>query len=335
MSKIYTNTNKRQPKVLIITGLTASGKSGLANELALKYNGEIISVDSVQVFKGLDIGSAKEPLKTRQIIKHHLIDIKNFDESYDVAQFLSDAQNSLNEILKRDKLPIFVGGTGMYIKALLEGYDLGNVAADERLRANLFQEAEKFGNGYVWERLNKLNSEKAHTVHRNNLKRVIRYIEIEQAKLNQQKTDNKKHNETFNNTNPPDIEKVVANDNSSILSRFDICAVGIIEDRSIIYEKINRRVDEMMSAGLLEEVKGLIARGAKREMQSMNSIGYKEWFDYFDGVNSLERTVELIKQHSRNYSKRQLTYMKTMKGIRLERLEDAKDLIIKFLTEKI
>lgn len=296
-------------KIVIITGLTASGKSSLALELAEKYNGEIISADSVQVYKGLDIGSAKESKQTMSRISHHLIDIKNFNESYNVGDFLADCKNAIEMIIKKNKIPIIVGGTGLYVKALLEGYDLGNVSSNLEFRKKYEDLAKKYSNIYVWEELNKINPEKAKNVHPNNLKRVIRYLELETNKTETSKTVN-------------------------ILEGFDVAAVGIIQDREIIYKKIENRVDLMLKQGLQDEVKHLITLGAKATYQSMNSIGYKEWFDYFNNKQDYDTTVNLIKQHTRNYCKRQLTFLKTIKDLKLMKYEEAKQYIGDFLNDK-
>ena len=166
-------------KVVILTGLTGSGKSSLAIKMAKEFNGEIISADSVQIYKGLDIGSAKESNHTLNEIPHHLINIKEFDESYNVGEFITDTKNALIDIQNRGKTPIIVGGTGMYVKALIEGYSLGGTSANQELRTKYQNMAETNGNIAVWNVLNDLNPERAKTVHPNNLKRVIRYIEIE------------------------------------------------------------------------------------------------------------------------------------------------------------
>lgn len=292
-------------KIIIITGLTGSGKSKLALDIASKYNGEIISADSVQIYRGLDIGSAKESRENMSSISHHLIDIKNYNESYNVGEFISDCSHAIEDITSRNKLPIIVGGTGLYIKALLEGYNLGGTEANQEYRDSLNNIALRKGNRAVWDMLNKIDREKASTVHYNNLKRVIRYLEIE--KYGQ-------------------IEK-----SESILKNYDTCAVGIIEDREIIYKRINERVDKMIDAGLEQEVKTLINNGANSDNQSMTSIGYKEWFDYFDGKKSREETIDLIKQHTRNYCKRQLTFMKTINGLSLMTINEARDKIKEFL----
>ncbi len=295
-------------KIIIITGLTASGKSGLGIKIAKEFNGEIISADSVQIYKDLNIGSAKESKESLEQIKHHLINVKNFNENYNVGEFIQDTQKAIDSIIKQNKLPIIVGGTGMYIKALLEGFTLGETSANIELREYYQELAKTDGNLKVWEELNNLNPEVAKTVHYNNLKRVIRYIEIE------------KNNETLTKA-------------ESILKDFEVLSVGIIDDRQVIYSKIDTRVDQMVEEGLESEIKNLIDKGATRDMQAFNSIGYKEWFDYFDGKTTKEKTIELIKQHTRNYCKRQLTFLKTIKTVELCTLNEAEEKIRSFLND--
>lgn len=291
-------------KLIIITGLTASGKSGLALELAKQYNGEIISCDSVQVYKGLDIGSAKESAENRKKIKYHLIDIVDPDFNYNVGHFLSDCKIAVEDCVKRNKLPIIVGGTGMYVKALLEGYTLGSNKNIE-FRKEKEEKALKEGKLSVWNELNKLDPHLASTVHYNNLNRVIRYLELK----------------TFGE---PSKEK-------PIFSDFDILAVGIDAPKEEIYPKINARVDEMIKMGLVAEVTGLIAQGLNLTHTSMNTIGYREMYQYLIGEIDYETSVELIKQHTRNYAKRQLTFMKTIKGLKIVSKDEAKRLIVEFL----
>ena len=292
-------------KIVIITGLTGSGKSGLAVETAKNFNGEIISADSVQVYRGLNIGSAKVDKNTLNVVKHYLIDIKNFNENYNVGEFVADCQNAIKTIVSHKKIPIIVGGTGLYIKALLEGFSLGNANSHEDFRQAKQALVQEKGAQFVWDELNKINPTLANSVHPNNIKRVIRYLEIE----------------TFGK-----MEKSV-----SILKDFDVLALAIVDERENIYEKINARVDKMLNLGLEKEVKNLINAGATREMQSMQAIGYKEWFDYFTGKNDLATTVNLIKQHTRNYCKRQLTFLKTIKNIEFCNLAQAKTKIKEFL----
>ena len=295
-------------KIVIITGLTASGKSKLAIQIAKDFNGEIISADSVQIYKSLNIGSAKDSIVARQGIEHYLIDIKEPTQTYNVGEFISDCKQAINTIISKGKLPIIVGGTGMYIKALLEGYSLGGACANLAFRNNYAQIAQKQGNIAVWNELNMLNPERAKEVHPNNLKRVIRYLEIE-------KFGDKK-----------EIEE-------SILKNFDICAIGIIADRELIYDKINRRVDIMLTEGLENEVTNLYNAGITKDMQSVTSIGYREWFDYFEGKSDKQTTIDLIKQHTRNYAKRQLTFLKTIKQLELLNYEQAEQKIRSFLND--
>ena len=296
-------------KILIITGLTASGKSGLAVKLARKFNGEIISADSVQIYRGLNIGSAKEDERVMNEIPHYLINIKNFDETYNVGEFLTDCKHAIDTIISRNKLPIIVGGTAMYIKALLEGFSLGDTTADLEFRKKYQDMAEKEGNLAVWNELNDINAEMAKSVHPNNLKRVIRYLEIAT------------HDQTLTKQ-------------ESILKDYNVLCIGVVADRELIYSRINTRVDEMLEMGLFEEIEELINQGAKREMQAFNSIGYKEWFDFLEGKIDISQVIDLIKQHTRNYCKRQLTFLKTIKNITLCDVRTAEKIAVEFIEDK-
>lgn len=294
-------------KLVVITGLTGTGKSDLAIEIAKQFNGEIISADSVQIYRQLNIGSAKVTRAEMQGIEHHLIDIKDFNETYNVGQFVHDCMEAVQQITNKGKLPIICGGTGLYIKALLEGYTLGE-CANIAFRQKYEQLAQEKGNQYVWQCLNDIAPEKAKTVHYNNIKRVIRYLELA--------------------TNNVEVERV-----ESPVADFDVLCVGIVADREEIYAKLNKRVDIMLKSGLEDEINSLISQGATRDMQAFNSIDYKEWFDYFDGKQTKDKTIELIKQHNRNYCKRQLTFLKTIKGIELVSKQDAKTKIKRFLND--
>ena len=296
-------------KVVIITGLTGSGKSALAMKLCKEFSGEIISADSVQIYKGLDIGSAKASKVEMSSVSHHLIDILNFNETFNVSEFITLCSNALNKIVINGHIPFIVGGTGLYVKALIEGYNFSNAVGHEDFRKECEDLATLNGNIVVWNKLNELNPEKAKTVHPNNLKRVIRYLEIEMFGEAKQKQE-------------------------SILKDYDVLCLGIIDDRENIYDKINKRVDKMINLGLENEVRNLVKNGAKREHQSMNTIGYKEWFDYFDGKVTLEKTIELIKQHSRNYCKRQLTFLKTIPNLQLVTAREGEKKIREFLNDR-
>ena len=297
-------------KIVIITGFTGSGKSGLAVEIAKKYNGEIISCDSVQVYKGLDIGSAKVTKDEMQGIPHHLIDIISPFEDYSVGQFVKDAKNAIDDIISRGKLPILVGGTGLYVKALMQGYDFNNTDKNEEFRNEQFSLAEQYGNQYVWDKLNVLDSEKAKSVHPNNLKRVVRYLEVVTFK----KEENTTH---------------------SVLSGYSTLCIGVIDERQTIYNKINNRVDEMIKMGLEDEVKDLLNKGLTLDNNSMNTIGYREMAEYLTNKIDYSTCIEKIKQHTRNYCKRQLTFMKTIPNIILATKLEAKQQIEEFLDDKI
>ena len=295
-------------KVVIITGFTGSGKSGLAVEIAKKYNGEIISCDSVQIYKGLDIGSAKITHEEMQGIKHHLIDILEPTEDYSVGQFVKDCEIALKDIISRGKLPILVGGTGLYIKSLLEGYNFSNTDKNEEFRKQCLNMASNYGNQYVWDKLNNIAPDLANKVHPNNIKRVIRYLEIA----------------TFGkdcSTTP------------SILHDYNTLNIGIIAPRDEIYNKINLRVDEMIKMGLEQEVRKLLNSGLTLANNSLNTIGYREMAQYILGEIDYNRCVELIKQHTRNYCKRQLTFMKTIKDLQLVTKDVAREKIEEFLND--
>ena len=200
---------------------------------------------------------------------------------------------------------------GQYLKSLLEGYSLGNVRADMHFRDKFQKIAMERGREFVWNELYKLNPQKAQTVHPNNLNRVIRYLELETNKQSENKQESK----------------------TKILDGYDVLCLAIIDNREEIYDKINKRVDRMIASGLENEVADLIKNGANREMHSMNSIGYKEWFDYFEGKQNLLDTINLIKQHSRNYCKRQMTFLKTIKGVDLCSKSEAEERIKEFMND--
>lgn len=297
-------------KVVIITGFTGSGKSGLAVEIAKQFNGEVISCDSVQIYKRLDIGSAKITPEEMQGIKHHLIDIIEPTQEYSVGQFVNDCDKAIKDIISRGKTPILVGGTGLYIKALMQGYDFSGTDKHSDFRQQQYDLADKYDNEYVWNQLNKLAPDKAKSVHMNNLKRVIRYLEIE--------TFGKEEKSTY-----------------SVLSDYDTLAVGIVVDREVIYDKINKRVDIMIEQGLEDEVKRLLNLGLGLDNNCLNTIGYREMVQYLTGEIEYGKCVELIKQHTRNYCKRQLTFMKTIPNLILLNKEQAEQKIKEFLNDNI
>ena len=274
-------------KAIFILGPTAVGKSDIAISLARKFDGEIISCDSVQIFKGLDIGSAKIKKEEMQGVPHHLIDIKNPNETFTAFEFVNAMRQKIKEITERGKLPFVVGGTSLYVKSLINGYNFGGVGIDENLRKELEIEWKEKGVQSLYERLEKLDMDMAASVDKNNPLRVMRAIEIASSKG--QKT-----------TAVNDIESLI---------------FAIVMERSVLYERINTRVDIMLQNGLVEEVEKLKKQGLTRDNQSMKAIGYKEVLSFLDGEIKYEEMVELIKKNSRNYAKRQLTFLRGMENV--------------------
>ena len=260
-------------KVIVITGPTAVGKTKLSIELAKRYNGEIINADAVQVYKGLDIGSAKVTEEEKEGIPHHLFDIKEVDEEYTIYHYQKDCRKLIKEVKGRGKKPILVGGTGLYIKAALYDYKL----TEEK-------ETNTYDNLTDEELYNKLlELDKNIVIDKNNRRRLIRAI-------NYYKENNKSIN---------------TNTTNKLL--YDAIFIGLTTDRGILYDKINNRVDIMIKEGLLDEVKAFYDKGI-RTKPLLNAIGYREIYSYFDGNISLEEAVNKIKQNSRHYAKRQYTF---------------------------
>lgn len=261
-------------RVIVITGPTAVGKTKLSIELAKKLNGEIINADAMQVYKGLNIGTAKVTEKEKENIPHHLFDIKEVEEEYSIYNYQKDCRKVINDILRRNKIPILVGGTGLYIKAALYDYKLSE---------------EKTNNTYdnlkteeIYKELLKLD--KDINIDKNNRRRLIRALNY--YKENNTSISNNKTNKLL----------------------YDTIFIGLTTDREILYKKINQRVDNMIENGLLEEVKYYYDKNIKTK-PLINGIGYKELYNYFDGLCSKEEAVEKIKQNSRHYAKRQYTFL--------------------------
>lgn len=294
--------------VLILTGPTAVGKTNLSIELAKSLNGEIISADSMQIYKNMDVGSAKITDEQMNGIKHYLIDVINPDEEFSVSDFREMAEKHIKDIHGRGKLPIITGGTGLYLNSLIYNMDFGKSNSNEDLRNELYDLYENHGAEYMHNILHSLSKESADRIHPNNVKRVIRAIEIYKSggELGDFSKD-LQYNENI------DAKVVVLN-----------------RDRKYLYERINMRVDIMFDQGLLAEVKKLKDMGYTQDMVSMKGIGYKEVLDYFDEKETLDRTIEIIKQSTRKYAKRQITWFKKYKDalwIDLGELSDINDQI--------
>lgn len=277
-----------QIEVVAIVGPTASGKTALSIRLAKEFNGEIINGDSMQVYKGLDIGTAKITEEEMEGIPHHLLSFKEPTESFSVAEFQRLVRDKIKEIQSRGKLPIIVGGTGLYIQAVLYDFQFTEEKVDEEARKKYYDELSVIGPEAMHKRLAELDPETAKTIHPNNTRRVIRALEMIEL-----------HG----------VSKASEEHNRGNIPLYHHLIIGMDMDREILYERINKRVDIMMEQGLLDEVRGLWEKNI-RNVQSVKAIGYKELYDYFDGIITLEEAVEQIKQNSRRYAKRQLTYFR-------------------------
>lgn len=276
--------------LFILSGPTAVGKTNISIKLAEALNGEIISADSMQIYKQMDIGSAKASKEEMKGIKHHLIDVVEPNEEFSVAEFKKLSSKSIDEIINNKKLPMVVGGTGLYINSLIFNYDFAATYKDEKYREELNKLAEEKGKEYVHSLLKEVDVESYNRLYPNDLKRVVRALEV--FKLT---------GKTITQFNEEqDIYDIPYNVYYFILTM----------DRTKLYDRINKRVDLMIENGLIEEVVNLKDKGYTSDMQSMKGIGYKEILYYLDGKISLEEAVEMIKKGSRNYAKRQLTWFR-------------------------
>ncbi|MEA2096622.1 MAG: tRNA (adenosine(37)-N6)-dimethylallyltransferase MiaA [Candidatus Cloacimonadota bacterium] len=278
--------NNRIP-LIIIQGVTAVGKSKLAFKLAQKLGSSIISADSRQVYKYLNIGTAKPTIEDQNRIKHHLIDIVKPNEEYNAGTFSEDAYKLIKEISSHDKIPIICGGTGFYIKALLEGIFKAPEIPNE-IRQYLRKAAEIKGTEFFYEKLKKIDPDSARRINDNDTNRILRALEI------------------FETTGKT-ITQLWEEDNRE-QRKFQTINIMITEERNILYDRVNRRVDKMIDNGLLNEMKELINSGYKRTDPGMNTVGYKELFPFLDGEKELVDCIDKIKQNTRNFAKRQLTW---------------------------
>ena len=275
--------------VIVVCGPTASGKTAVGVELARIYGGEVISADSMQIYKELRICTAKPDREEMGGIPHHLIDIISPDESFSVAQYAELARQAAEDIRSREKIPIVVGGTGLYILALIDNIDFSHVSGDTSLRKDLEQEARELGTEAMHERLRSLDPAAAEAIHPNNIIRVIRAIE-----MNMLSGRTVAENKQLSRLTP---------------SPYKVCMIGLhTEDRAVLYGRINRRVDKMVEHGLEDEVRRVYSRYSTRT--AFNAIGYKEMLPYIDGRCSLDEAIDKIKQGTRNYAKRQLTWFR-------------------------
>ncbi len=276
-----------KPKIIIICGPTGIGKTTVAIGLAQHFGGQIIGADSMQVYKYMDIGTAKPTAEERERVAHHMVDFVEPDEPFDAARYAAGARAKILELEQQHIIPFVVGGTGLYIKALLYGLFEEKVS-DPEIRAGLKAEADAHGIRSLYDRLGRLDPDTANRLHPNDSYRILRALEVIEATGQTISSHHKKH--------------------GFFDQPFEPLTIGLNLKRAILYERINRRVDDMISAGFLDEVKGLIARGYSASLKSMQSIGYRHMVDYIEGQSNWGECVRTLKRDHRRYAKRQLTW---------------------------
>ena len=282
-------------KIIAVAGPTASGKTALAIEIAKRFGGEIVSCDSMQIYKYMDVGTAKPDKDELAVAKHHMIDIVHPSEKCSVADFVKLARNCIDDIIERGKLPILAGGTGLYMDSVLENIVFEDFGSDPDFRAEMQKLADSNGAMAVHRLLAEKDPEAAEKIHPNNVRRVIRALEV--CHLT---------GKTFTQVNLESRREPV----------YDALILGIDADREVLYERINIRVDKMMKNGLLDEVKNLKKMGIDRDTTAMQAIGYKEILEFLEGRATIDEAVEKIKMESRRYAKRQLTWFRRNKDIK-------------------
>lgn len=296
--------------LIIIAGPTASGKTALGIELAKRFNGEVVSADSMQIYKYMNIGTAKPDSEEMQGIVHHMIDVIEPDRDFSVALYKEMAGKAIDDIIMRGKTPIVVGGTGLYISSLTQPMDFSENSSDESYRTELWALAEKHGNNYVHEMLKDIDPISYERLFPNDVKRVVRALEV------------------FKLTGKTISE--LQEESKKLPVEYNSACIVLTMDRKKLYDRINHRVDIMFQKGLIEEVKSLQEMGYSRKSTAMQGIGYKEVLDYLDSNASLEETLDIIKQSSRRYAKRQLTWFRkdsSAKWVDLDEFTNYEDLI--------
>ena len=281
-----------KPKVIVICGPTASGKTALSIELAKKINGEIISCDSMQIYKYMDIGTAKPTLEEQKEVKHHLIDFVEPNQRYSVAEYKKDAEKSIEEILSKGKTPIIVGGTGLYVDSLIYGIEYPEIELDEEYRKQLEKEIEEKGLESLYNKAKEIDSKAMEKISPNDKKRIMRVVEIYKA------------------TGKTKTEQEIESRTHEV--KYDYKVFAIKMDREKLYERINKRVDLMVKKGLIEEVQNILKKYDKFPT-AMQGLGYKEVVEYLDGKTTKEEMIDKIKMQTRRYAKRQITWFKKNK----------------------
>ena len=307
--------NWNEKKVIIIVGPTCSGKTNLSLKISQLIHSEIISADSRQIYKLLDIGTAKPINEQLKKVHHHLIDFLDPAANYDVSIFEKDAERIIEQCHTKNKIPLVVGGSGLYIKALIDGIFDTDVK-NEEYRKLLHQKRREFGNEFLYEELKKIDPVSADKMLPQNWKRVMRALEV------------------FHTTGEP-IWKHHQKQSSLIQKKYNFIQFGLCWDRKLLYDRINQRVDRMIENGLVDEVKNILNKGYDKNLNSLNTVGYKEIIQYLAGFHSLEKAIELIKRNTRHYAKRQMTWFKKDKRIhwfevkKLDDIDSIADIIVK------
>lgn len=309
---------KEKQPIIILTGPTAVGKTSLSIQLAKAVDGEIISADSMQVYKEMNIGTAKITREEMCGIPHYLIDEFSPNEEFNVVKFKQYANQYIHTIYEHGHIPILVGGTGFYIQAVLNDINFEENDADTTYRLELETLAKTKGSAYLYEMLKSIDLNAAKSIHENNTKRLIRALEF----YHQTGKKISEHNEQERKKESP----------------YQFAYFVLTDDRDILYERINKRVDIMLEQGLLNEVKNLRDKGYTSDMISMQGIGYKEIMEYFDGTCSYEKTIEKLKQNTRHFAKRQLTWFKREREviwINKKEFQREETLILQYILEKL
>jgi len=275
--------------LLVIVGPTAVGKTKTAIQVAHRLQGEVVSADSRQVYRYMNIGTAKPDWNEREGVPHHLIDIVDPDEEFSVADYQRLAQGVIKEIWKRNKLPILAGGTGFYINAVIDNYNFSSTAVNWEFRQRMQQLGEKYGGGYLLEKLRLADPVTAERLHPHDLRRIIRALEVYE----------------FTGCPLSQWEREQDQDSPYLLHM-----VGLTMERASLYAVINERVEEMIARGLIDEVRVLLARGYSPDLNSMQGLGYKEIIPYLEGKVSLKEAVEILQRNTRRFAKRQLTWFR-------------------------
>ena len=287
MTELY-DSKAGVPTIIVVAGPTAVGKTKFAIAIAKAFDGEIVSCDSMQLYKYMDIGSAKPTKEERAQVPHYLVDLIDPKEEFSVARYQKLAKAAMEEIFAKGKIPVIAGGTGLYLNSILYEMDFSEAPKQSELRENLEKEAELFGPAYLYQKLEALDPDAAKRIHPHNVKKVIRALEG--ASTGHKISDFRNCKEKCKN--------------------YHAILIGLTRNRDELYDRINRRVDLLVEEGLFDEVEELLERGLTEEDISMKGIGYKEIIGFFDGIYTEEEAIDLIKKNSRHLAKRQLTWFR-------------------------